>query len=82
MNTDLSTLRDKLPPVVSRSQIDRYLGGLISCGYLQNLDSEGKGPRRIRLGRKIGYLREDLIAWLEERCEVIEPNASEVTDGR
>ena len=65
--TDLSTLSDHLPPIIARNKIDRYLGGLISRGYLENLDSQGKGPRRIRLGRRVGYLREDLISWLESR---------------
>ncbi len=67
---DLSALTDQLPPIIARNKIDRYLGGLISRGYLQNLDSAGKGPRRIKLGRRVGYMREDLIAWLEERASL------------
>lgn len=66
--TDLSTLAGQLPPVVALNKIDRYWGGLISKGYLANRDSQGLGPRRIRLGGRIGYLREDLIAWLEGRA--------------
>jgi hypothetical protein len=68
--TDLSTLSQQLPPIIARNKIDRYLGGLISRGYLENLDSQGKGPRRIRLGRRVGYLREDLIAWLQSRSRM------------
>ncbi|UJX40892.1 hypothetical protein K9F62_19765 [Desulfovibrio sp. JY] len=69
---DLSTLRETLPPILARKKIDRYLGGIISQGYLANLDSEGTGPRRVRVGGTVGYLREDLIAWLEERSSMID----------
>ena len=67
---DLTTLTKQLPPIIARNKIDRYLGGLISRGYLQNLDSAGKGPRRIKLGRRVGYMREDLISWLQERSSI------------
>ncbi|MGE4556088.1 MAG: hypothetical protein AB7D07_04605 [Desulfovibrionaceae bacterium] len=69
---DLFGLLKSLPPIVPRKDIDRYLGGIISKGYLANLDSQGKGPRKFRCGRNVGYLREDLIAWLEERSTFVE----------
>lgn len=65
---NLDQLRKTLPPVIARCQIDRYLGGLVARGSMQNLDSEGRGPRKIRMGKKVAYLREDLVSWLEERC--------------
>lgn len=61
------TLKNSLPPIVARTEIGRYLGGMLSSRYLQNLDGAGKGPEKIRLGGKVGYLREDLIRWLENR---------------
>lgn len=64
---DLSELLKTLPPVIPRKDIDRYLGGLVSKGYLANLDSQGKGPRKFRCGRNIGYLRADLVEWLSQR---------------
>lgn len=60
----LSLLENNLPPVIARKDITKYLGGLISRGYLANLDSQGRGPRSIKTGRRVAYLREDLIAWL------------------
>jgi len=69
---DFSSLYRTLPPIVARKEIARYLGGIISKGYLANLDSEGQGPKRIRIGRHVGYLREDLIAWLQARSSVID----------
>lgn len=68
MNDDAYTeLEHTLPPILSRSDIHRLLGGLISVGRLANLDCEGKGPRRITLGRKVGYTRSDFIVWMRSR---------------
>lgn len=67
---NLNNLLQTLPPIISRNKINLFLGGLISKGTLQNLDSEGKGPRRIKIGRKVGYLREDFVAWLKERMVI------------
>lgn len=63
----LDALRRTLPPVIARNRIEEALGGLVARGYMQNLDSEGKGPRRIKIGRRCGYLRDDLVDWLESR---------------
>ncbi|MEF3698233.1 helix-turn-helix transcriptional regulator [Desulfolutivibrio sp.] len=71
-DVNFAALINSLPPIVARKEIDRYLGGMISKGYLANLDSEGQGPKRIRIGRHVGYLREDLIAWLQARSSHIE----------
>ncbi len=61
----LEVLQRILPPLVARKDIGLYLGGLISSGYLANLDSQGRGPKHIKSGRRVAYLREDLIAWLD-----------------
>lgn len=62
---DLSILHRTLPPVIARKDIQLHLGGLISSGYLANLDSKGLGPRALKSQRRVAYLREDLIEWLE-----------------
>lgn len=68
MNEDRFTeLEKSLPPAFARTEVPRLLGGLISAGRLANLDSEGLGPKRINLGRKVGYLRGDFIAWMRSR---------------
>lgn len=69
---NLSFLKDQLPPIIARHKINNYLGGMISKGYLQNIDSIGQGPKRIRFGRIICYSRDDLISWLENRAEILE----------
>ncbi len=63
-NIKLTILENNLPPVIARKDIEKYLGGLISRGYLANLDSQGKGPQSIKTGCRVAYLREDLIIWL------------------
>jgi hypothetical protein len=62
---DISILLRTLPPVIARKDINVHLGGLISSGYLANLDSKGLGPKALKSGRRVAYLREDLVAWLE-----------------
>jgi len=63
---DLSILLKTLPPMVARKDINMHLGGLISSGYLANLDSKGLGPRALKSGRRVAYIREDLVEWLEQ----------------
>jgi len=72
IQADLSELLKTLPPVIPRKDIDRYLGGLVSKGYLANLDSQNKGPRKFKCGRNIGYLRNDLVEWLSLRSQAEE----------
>jgi len=60
-------LEQTLPPIIARVEVPRYAPGLISVGRLANLDSEGKGPRTIKIGRKTGYTRQDFIAWISTR---------------
>lgn len=52
--------------MVARKDINTHLGGLISSGYLANLDSKGRGPRALKSGRRVAYIREDLVEWLEQ----------------
>lgn len=63
----LTELERTLPPVIARTEVPRLLGNLISAGRLANLDSQGLGPRTIKIGRKVGYIRNDFIAWMESQ---------------
>ncbi len=62
-----SELETSLPPIISRTEVPRHTGGLISAGRLANLDCLGQGPKSIRCGRKIAYVRGDFISWLRTR---------------
>jgi len=71
---DLTTLADNWPSkLVHRSQptLDRFSGGILNARTLANADSLGTGPvGRIRIGRKVAYPVQSLIAWMQEKREV------------
>ena len=68
---DLSSLIPKLPPLISRDHVEKLLGGVVSSKTLANLDSLGEGPKRMRVGRKVAYLTEDLLGWLALRTTTL-----------
>ncbi|WP_316897235.1 hypothetical protein [Pseudodesulfovibrio indicus] len=75
-------IRDLYPPVISRDHVEKYFGGIISSKRLANLDSQGLGPPRFRVGRKIAYRTDALLAWLEARTTVmIAPLEQKVSEG-
>ena len=63
----IETLRKTLPPLFTRAEASRFLGGLYSVGTLANLDWKKKGPGGTRLGQKVLHERDSFILWLEER---------------
>ena len=68
---NLSHLADKWPSsVVARRKVSDFTGGIISEKYIANLDSLGKGPPRVKVGRIVAYPVKELIAWLEKRMEL------------
>jgi len=68
---DFSDLIPKLPPIIARDSVEKLLGGVIKSKTLANLDSLGEGPKRMRIGRKVAYLTEDLLEWLGARTKVL-----------
>lgn len=71
-----------LPPVVSRKEACKALGGLISPKTFANLDSLGSGPkRRIQIGRKVAYPREALVEWVIARIRTTEDFGSSEVKG-
>jgi hypothetical protein len=73
-NPDLSKLRDKWPSTfVSRDKVSDFSGGVLHPRTMANLDALGQGPKgRIRMnGKKIAYPVDELIAWMQSRCQVV-----------
>lgn len=63
-------LLQQLPPLVLRHKIKKHLD-VFSDSYLAKLDSLGSGPKkRLKIGRKSAYLREDFIDWLINQMKV------------
>lgn len=61
-----SKLRESLPPVFSREEAAKQLGGILKAATLRNIDMRGEGPKcRVRIGKKIAYERDDFIDWLQ-----------------
>lgn len=59
-------MAEKWPSVmVARTEISKFTGGLITTGYLANLDNRGLGPAtRVRMGKKVVYRVDDFINWM------------------
>ena len=73
---DFSGLVETLPPIIPATELSRWLGGLYSKKTLNNMRHLKKGPRSFRLkgGRKLFSLREDVIAWLTEQALPFDPD--------
>ena len=68
-HVDLSYLADKWPSnIVSRCKVSDFSGGLLDQRSMANIDCLGKGPERVRIGRKVGYPVGALIRWMEARA--------------
>ena len=52
--------------MVGRTEVPNFSGGLRSGKTYANLNSQGKGPKPIRIGRKIGYRAVDLAFDLQQ----------------
>jgi hypothetical protein len=67
---DLRHLADKWPSsIVAREKTGEFSGGVLEPKTMANFDSAGEGPPRIRIGRKVAYPVESLIAWMEKRAQ-------------
>lgn len=54
-------------PIVARTEVARFSGGLLNPRTMANLDSLGKGPGKVVYGGKAAYPTMRLIAWMKER---------------
>ena len=61
---ELRKILDNLPSVFLRKDIPKYFGNTISIRHLANLDSSGKGPKRMRIGKRVAYTKEDFTEWI------------------
>lgn len=54
-------------PIVARSEVKKFSGGLLHPRTMANLDSKGLGPQKIHIGGRVAYDVDLLIAWMEQR---------------
>ena len=68
---DFSELAKAWPsPIVARSEVDKFSGYVLHPRTMANVDSNPdiEGPERIKLGRKVAYFTDSLIAWMNKRA--------------
>ena len=61
----MSDTVDLSSDILSVEQVAALLG--VDPRTLRRRHAEGMGPPRIKIGRKVVYLRASLIAWLRDR---------------
>ena len=67
----VDAMLDKLPPVIARHQVDRFLVGLVSPFTVKNADLAGTGPEVAwRVGNKVAYKTDSLVGWLVQTMGV------------
>jgi len=62
--TQIQNATEELPRLLSIAEARAALGG-ISKSKWHAITAEGKGPKRIKIGRSVHYLASDLREWLE-----------------
>jgi predicted DNA-binding transcriptional regulator AlpA len=67
----LTPLPDDPNALLRRDELPRYLP--VSAQTLARWACEGRGPRYIRIGKRVVYRCSDLTAWLESRSPQHKP---------
>lgn len=52
------------PPIVANTSVKKFTFNVISGKRIQNLCSEGKGPERMKIGKRTFYDKKKLANWL------------------
>lgn len=70
-------LKKMWPPLIAREKIAEYTGGLYTAGTMATYDAKGVGvPNPVRIdGRKVAYVKEELINWIIKKMETTNANA-------
>ena len=69
------TLSEKLiaswqSPIVARSEVGKFSGGLLHPRTMANRDALGEGVGKNVVGGKVAYDRDALAKWIEDRATV------------
>ena len=71
---DLSELAETLPVVIPAPNLAGHLGNVYTEKYFSNRRWMGKPPRSYKLGRKVVYLKGDIISWLRQEIRAFNPD--------
>lgn len=69
----LDKLNEKLPDFFPRRKVGEFTSGLLKSSYMCILDGEKQGPPRHYVGKRVFYIKEEFLAWLEEHMKNINP---------
>jgi hypothetical protein len=61
----INKLKESMPPVFTRKELPKLLGGILTVGHICNLDSSQQGPPRMRLKRHVIYERDSFLEWFK-----------------
>jgi len=70
MNTLISSLEEVLPTVLWRHRWPEYqdkYGMPFARGTMANRDSERRGPKAGKVGKRVFYRRDDFLEWLSRQ---------------
>lgn len=63
-------LEKTLPEIVTRKEAANLTGGFLKAKTLANMDALHRGPaRKIRIGRQVGYFKEDFIDFFMQQVK-------------
>ena len=54
-------------PIVARTDVGKFSGGILHPRTMANLDSQGIGPNKILIGARVAYDVNELIKWMQQR---------------
>ena len=71
LETILENLAHTLPEIATRKVIHEKTGGLFTEKTMANWDCFGEGIQpRLRIGGRVAYPKEAVIAFLKRRCQI------------
>jgi len=69
INHIINKLTESMPPVFTRKELPKLLGGILTVGHICNLDAAKQGPPRLRLKRHVIYERDSFLEWFKSYLE-------------
>jgi len=68
-------------PIVARSEVKEFSGGLLHPRTMANIDSLGLGPDKMTIGRRVFYETLQLVEWMKVKY-TINHSEDECEEGR
>lgn len=57
-------------PLVARTEVGAFSGGVLHPRTMANIDAKGQGPAgKVLIGGKVAYDRDSLALWVESRLQ-------------